>query len=123
MQSSDSSYRKRETDLRYFYEHAKRIEGNKGNAPGFPHQFGYLPAAANLNAVTENISFSPTPALEISQHKQVTEATGMRYYDGGMVPELPFDMKGFEKKNAIWTTLGFASLLVGVIFWARSQGR
>lgn len=109
------------TDLRYFYEHAKLVEGSRGNAPGFPHQFGYLPAGANLNAVKENISFSPTPATEILQNKKVTEATGMRYYEGGMVPQMPFDMVGFEKKNNIWTTLGFASLLVGVIFWARAQ--
>lgn len=115
--------RKRDTDLRYFYDHAKTVEGSKGNAAGFPHQFGYLPAAANLNATKENISFSPTPANEILQNKKVTEATGMRYYDGGMVPEMPFDEVGFEKKNNLWTSLGFASLLVGVIFWARSQGR
>lgn len=108
--------------MRSWYEHAKRVEGSKGNAPGFPNQFGYLnPGSGSVNAKRENISFSPQVSMEIKQHNKVTEATGMRSYDGGFVPELPFDMKGWEKKNDIWTTLGFGCLLVGIIFWARTQ--
>lgn len=106
-------------NFRAFYERAKWIEGNRGNAPGFPNQFGYLPAG--VKADRENIHFGPSAAMEIKQHQQITEVTGLRSYDGGMVPEMPFDFKGWDKKNDLWTALGFGCLLVGIIFWAKSQ--
>lgn len=112
--------RNRNRDLRHFYEHAKRVEGDRGNAPGHPHMFGYLNGRdGELNARKETIHFEPEPAMEIKQKEIVTDITGT--YGGGMVADLPFDMTNWTKMNNLWTSLGFGCLLVGVIFMMKSK--
>jgi len=118
--SRNFHWNERASDLRSFYRNAKRVEAHKGNAPGLPHQFAYLPGQEGaLNSRKENIDFGPEPAMEIKQKVQESDITGS--YSGGMVPELPFDMKGWEKTNELWTTLGFGCLLVGIILLMRSM--
>lgn len=94
-------------------------EASKGNAPGFPNQFRYLDGVdGRINSNKEYIDIRPEGAYDIRQASQQQPIYGT--YPGGEVPDLPFDVLNWKKKEELWAVVGLGAILVGAILYFRS---
>lgn len=99
-----------------FQNHAKKIEGAKGNVPGFPNQFAIgddqVPrkdSAPNSNKEFLNININGPMQIKQTQYQRAIFGK----YES-LPEDLPFDYRQTEKNQSLSALFGLGLIMVGL---------